>query len=124
MSMLYIGDAYDEKGAGTTDLARAAEWFSRAADRGSTLGRHKLGRVYLDLERYAEAQQMFEIGVSENYAPSMNMLGLMYMRGIGIDRNVSRARSLLEQSASLVMYSEKEISPVYYLEAFLGHSNS
>jgi TPR repeat protein len=100
MSMLYIGDEY-RKGAGTTDLARAVEWFSRAADRGSALGRYKLGRAYLKLERYAEAQQAFEIGVSENYAPSMNMLGVMYMQGIGINRNVSRARPLLEQSASL-----------------------
>ena len=101
MSMLYIGEAYDEKGAATTDLTRAAEWYSRAADRGSTLGRYKLGRVYLDLERYGEARQMFEMGVSENYAPSMNMLGMMYMKGIGINRDVSRARPLFERSASL-----------------------
>ena len=101
MSMLYIGDAYDEKGAATTDLTQAAEWYSRAADRGSVLGRYKLGRVYLDLKRYAEAQRMFEIGVSENDAPSMNMLGRMYKNGIGVNRDISKARPLLERSVSL-----------------------
>ena len=62
---------------------------------------YKLGRVYLDLKRYAEAQRMFEIGVSENDAPSMNMLGRMYKNGIGVNRDITRARSLLEKSVSL-----------------------
>ncbi|HTO83812.1 MAG TPA: tetratricopeptide repeat protein [Methylomirabilota bacterium] len=101
MSMLYIGYAC-RHGEGTArDLVRAAEWYSRAASRGSKLGRYLLGRVYLELERYAEAQQMFEMGVSENYAPSMNLLGIMYMRRRGIERDTSRALFLLEQSASL-----------------------
>ena len=119
MSMLYIGEAYDEKGAATTDLTRAAEWYSRAADRGSTLGRYKLGRVYLDLERYGEARQMFEMGVSENYAPSMNMLGMMYMKGIGINRDVSRARPLFERSASLGhVFAKRNLAAIFLRGTF------
>jgi TPR repeat protein len=101
MSMVYLAHAY-RTGIGTgIDLRQAEDWYGRAAKRGSTLASYELGRVCLELKRYADAKEAFNVGTAKSYAPSMHMLGMMYFKGSGVDSDLSKARDLLERSAAL-----------------------
>src|SRR5262245_1150397 len=84
MSMVYIAHAI-RNGIGTRmDLPQAEAWYRRAADRGSLLALYEVGRIYLEMENYPKAVETFSKGVTKNHAPSMHMLGLMYLEGNGV----------------------------------------
>jgi TPR repeat protein len=101
MSMIYLADAY-RLGIGTTvDLRQAEDWYRRAANSGSLLGTYELGRFCLEMTRYMEAVKAFSAGAARNYSPSMRMLGIMYMEGNGVEKDVPRARALFESAAAL-----------------------
>jgi uncharacterized protein len=98
MSMMYIGHA-NSKGIGTQiDLPQAAAWYRRAADRGSLFALYKVGRIYWDMGNYPKAVEAFNEGATRNDAPSMHMLGLMYLEGNGVPVDINRARALFESA--------------------------
>jgi TPR repeat protein len=100
MSMMYIADAY-RTGKGTKiDLVRAEEWYRRASENGMVLGTYELARIYLDAKRYEQAKEAFDIGASKKYLPSINMLGTMYRDGLGVDRDLKRARDCFERATA------------------------
>jgi uncharacterized protein len=101
MSMLYIANAYRNGVGSGTDLQQAEEWYRRAMDRGSVLGSYELGRVYYEMENYPKAEKAFRAGESQNYAPSINMLGMMHLGGTGVEQNTGKARDLLERASAL-----------------------
>jgi len=101
MSMLYIANAFSEGVGVRADPQQSEQWYRKAADCGSMLARYELGRLLLKREEYRAAQEAFERGMSQNHAPSIHMLALMYLRGQGVSKDKRRARELLEKSASL-----------------------
>jgi uncharacterized protein len=122
MSMIYIANAY-RNGVGTnTDLRQAEEWYRRAADGGSILASYELGRVFLERKEYHSAKEAFDIGVSQNYPPSMHMLALMYLRGTGVVRDISKARDLLERAAALGHIFSKRNIGVLLMKGHFGLS--
>jgi TPR repeat protein len=100
MSMLYIAHAV-RNGAGTqVDLPLAEEWYRRAASRGCLSASYEVGRVCLDMQDYPKAVEAFRNGAAKNYPPSLHFLGMMYLKGQGVQKDVSRARALFEQAVS------------------------
>lgn len=100
MSMMYIADAYRSGKGAKIDLVRAEEWYRRAAENGVILGTYELARMHLDAKRYVEAKETLAIGASKQHLPSINMLGTMYRDGLGVDRDLKRARDLFETAAA------------------------
>lgn len=101
MSMLYIAEAC-RKGMGTNvDLVQAQDWYRRAANCGSIPASYELGRILFELKNYAKSKEAFDVGEAHDYAPSINMLGMMYLRGLSVEKNISRARELLERASGL-----------------------
>lgn len=96
MSMLYLADAY-RNGTGTQiELSQCREWFKRAAAAGSLLASYELGGLYWDAKDYEMAHRQFSLGASKNYAPSMNLLAMLYAYGKGVPADHQKARELLE----------------------------
>jgi TPR repeat protein len=96
MSMLYLADAY-RTGTGTgIDPSQTREWFARAAAAGSLLASYELGGIHWDAKDYETAHREFSRGAAKEYAPSMNLLAMMYANGLGVPVDVQRARELLE----------------------------
>jgi TPR repeat protein len=96
MSMLYLADAY-RTGTGTDiDPSQSQEWFGRAAAAGSLLASYELGGIHWDAKDYENAHREFSGGAAKKYAPSMNLLAMIYVNGLGVPVDVQRARELLE----------------------------
>jgi len=101
VSMLYIADAY-RKGRGTAvEIYEAKDWYTRAMQSGSVTGCYELGRIYYEQRNYSKAEEAFRQGESKNHAPSIHMLGLMHLKGIGVEKNRDKARELFEKASSL-----------------------
>jgi uncharacterized protein len=96
MSMVYIAHAYRTGNGTKIDLTQAEEWHRRAVAAGIVGASYELGRGHLRRMAYRGALDAFRIGAKENYAPSMNMLALMYLRGEGVPIDAAKARDLLE----------------------------
>jgi len=100
MSMVYVADAY-RRGIGTgVDLLQSNEWFRRATDAGSMVASYELARNYLEANASDKALEMLSMGAEKGYPPSMNVLGMMYVRGRRVPRDFNRARELLEGAAA------------------------
>ena len=101
MSMLYIANAYS-KGKGTAvDMQQAESWYRRAMNAGSVLGSYELGRIHYERKDYSKAEESFNVGAGQNYAPSLHMLGLMFLSGAGVKKDLSKAKQLLENATAL-----------------------
>jgi uncharacterized protein len=96
MSMVYIAHAYKTGNGTKIDLTQAEEWHRRAVAAGIVRASYESGRGHLRRMAYRGALDAFRIGAKENYAPSMNILALMYLRGEGVPRDAAKARDLLE----------------------------
>jgi TPR repeat protein len=100
LSMIYLGDAY-RKGIGVSvDIAEAKKWLRRATDAGSRVAPHQLGLVHLDLKEYQQAEEMFRLGASWHYLPSLYRLGVMFADGVGTTPQPVLAREFFESASS------------------------
>jgi TPR repeat protein len=100
MAMVFLGDSY-RRGIGTDkDLAQSEEWYRRAADAGSVLGLYLLGRLFILQGRYDEAKSAFHFAAAGGYPPATSWLGRMYYFGWGGEKNIARAKLLLEEASA------------------------
>ena len=100
MSMIYLADAH-RKGLGVpSDVESARTWLKRATDEGSRVAPHQLGLLHLKLKEYQLAEEMFRLGASWNYLPSLYRLGTMYADGTGVTPQPRLAREFFERASS------------------------
>ena len=79
--------------------------IQRAADAGSSEGYHRLALVYaLGLANQprneARAAELFEKAATAGHGRAQTNLGILYLRGLGVPRDVVAARSWLEKAAA------------------------
>jgi TPR repeat protein len=97
-SMALLVEAYAKGQIVETDISQAEEWNRRAMAAGRINGSYEIGRYYIDVKDYDMARKAFLMGVEQNFAPSLNMLAIMYMNGWGGPKNLQGARDLLERA--------------------------
>lgn len=97
VSMVFLADLMFHGNYYDSDLDDAAGWYKAAAKAGLVHGTHGLGRVALRKRDYETAHLEFVRAAQEGFAPSMNMLGLMYLRGNGVSSDPSVARQYWEE---------------------------
>ncbi|MCB1885303.1 MAG: sel1 repeat family protein [Geminicoccaceae bacterium] len=89
--------------AAAGDYARAAEGYRGLALRGVVEAEYQLGRLYEDGKGVpqddAVAADWFQRGADAGDAPSMRELGLKYVRGQGVGRDLDRGLGLLAAAA-------------------------
>jgi TPR repeat protein len=100
--MLYLGWLY-QKGIGSVvDFKKAETWYRRAyEEKSSKLATYYLGNLYLDMKDYSRAQEAFTAGLLMEYAPAITCLGQMYVDGIGVSKDLEKARSMFEKATLL-----------------------
>jgi hypothetical protein len=102
MSMIYIGNAYNRAMGVKIDRREAEKWFRRAAEKGLPLAYHKLGVHYLRMEEdVSKSWEAFEAGASLNYAPSLYVIGKLYISGLGCEKNPTKGAEFLVRAVKL-----------------------
>jgi TPR repeat protein len=87
-----LGVIYEFGGEGVAiDVARAANWYRKAAEQGLPRAQYTLGRLYVDGEGvpqdYQQAVHWLRKAAAQNYVLAWNRLGVMYERGQGVPRD-------------------------------------
>lgn len=74
------------------DIEKAIQWYKKAAEKNSPVAYHNLGYLcFQDPELYDVALHYFEKAAELGYADSSYMLGIMFLYGIGTDKNKNAA---------------------------------
>ncbi|MES0828476.1 tetratricopeptide repeat protein [Ruegeria sp. SCP11] len=91
-----------ENGLGTeADMVEAAKWYRLSAEQGNLHGQSNLADYYLSQENYAEAAIWLRRAGEQNHPYASYLLGLMYLRGITLEKNVESAQFWIEKAAQL-----------------------
>lgn len=99
-----IGDMYLSGTCGNRDEQLALKWYKLAASKGERLGQFKLGLGYLDglydLKKDAkEAAIWLQKSAAQDDLLALDLLGVMYAQGNGVEQNDQMAVALLSRAA-------------------------
>lgn len=97
-NILYTGQGMQ------VDRARSFRVLSEAATRGSPVAQLDLGRAYARGNEFVqadptEAAKWYERSASSNNTQAMNLIGIAYAEGKGVDRSIDRARYWFKRGA-------------------------
>ena len=97
----WLGAILIDRGA----KAEGLNLIQRAADAGSAEGQHRLALVLMNGEaglarNPARAVELFEKAAAQGHRRAQFNIGLIYLRGQGVPRNLIQARAWLEQAAA------------------------
>lgn len=98
LSMVHLGDAYRFGKVAKADFAEAEKYYRKAADHGSLLAHYFLGWLFLKQNRLEEAMRYLNLASGKGYGPATNFLGLIYITGRGVGKDVTRGESLLRRA--------------------------
>ena len=84
-----------------TDLSKAYDWFTKAAQHGDREAKFGAGSVCLKNGDNAAALKWFSDGCGVDFAPACFRLGWMYQAGHGVNADPNRAYELLSKAYSL-----------------------
>jgi TPR repeat protein len=97
-SMALLVEIYTEGKVVPVNISEAEEWNRRALAAGRINGSYEIGRHYFKVKDYAKAREAFTTGADQNFAPSQNLLAIMYIDGLGAPKDLIGARNLLEKA--------------------------
>lgn len=105
-SMRVLGDIYSSNGHGVkTDFEKAAFWYGRAVDAGDVCAALRLADIYYCYENkglpndYERAFALYRTAADGGVTLAISRLGQMYLYGVGCEKNLKKARPLLEKAA-------------------------
>jgi TPR repeat protein len=105
-SMVYIGAAYmigespPLPARVRTDLSEAEFWFKRATDRRYPRAYYWLAQLYWKQRKHEAMKIALEDGVAAGDAPSMSLLGRLYVSGNIYEKDLPKAAALLQVAAA------------------------
>ncbi|HEY3705830.1 MAG TPA: tetratricopeptide repeat protein [Terracidiphilus sp.] len=98
-----VGLAYDTGKDVVQDLAQAASWYQKAADKGHARAQHNLGVLYEFGEGvtrdYARAAALYRQSAEQGFALSQFSLGLCYAHGDGVSQDYAQALAWYQKAA-------------------------
>jgi len=127
-AQFWLGTAYEEGLFGTTDYREAFKWLRKAAEQGHPDAQVILGEMYEDGEfvsqNYALAAKWYRkaaehVPDSGGVGQGRNQLGLLYLKGLGVPKNLVLAYmwfSLTESDTNL-KEAECDMTPAQIAEA-------
>ena len=100
-SMVYIRTAYRD-GRGVKKNENLAEsYYVRAFEAENDIAGYYLGNLYMNQGRYQESFKVLNKSAKYKFAPTLNSLGYLYLKGYRINRDIYRSRVLLEEASKL-----------------------
>jgi TPR repeat protein len=98
-----LGARYMTGEGAPRDLAVAAHWYEKAAQRGEPNAQNQIGYFYesgigvaQDLTR---AMHWYQLSASSGNASALVNMGVLYLKGIGVNKDVAHAASVFENAA-------------------------
>lgn len=119
---VFLGWMYHE-GLGTTrDVDEARAWFEKAALLGSKEGAFYCGRSAAAFGKHEEAVRWYRKAASQEYGPALLWLGLVHLRGHGVEKDLPKGISFLERAAKTGNYFAKRELALLMIRGKLGVS--
>lgn len=114
-SMVRLGDLMTEPDSEVKDVEKGVEWLAKAAEAGNAEAQLMLGMLYLDLDDLGTVERDMIAGLDwlKKAAAQENgnaefLLGVCYAQGIGVDRDLSKAKNLAGMALEHGVASEGE----------------
>lgn len=104
LAQVLLGQMYNDGRGTQKDEVKAAYWFQRSADLNNSYGQILLGQYYkygkggLPVD-FNKAIELYNKSAESNHPYAFKELGLMYLQGAGVKKDVHKAIELLEKSA-------------------------
>jgi len=94
---------YEEGRGVAKDLAKAVEWYTRAAESDDPVAANRLGRIYLEglgvAPDHAKAIEWYRRAAETGYVPAQLNLGALYAEGRVIEQDDARAMEWFRKAA-------------------------
>jgi hypothetical protein len=101
-AMLVLGELFREgEGNIEPDDKESMRWFRKAADAGNASGMLQVGAAYLLDEQYPEAAFWLGKAADKGNPAAMYNLAEMYKDGVGVAKDLQKAKQLYLQAAGL-----------------------
>ena len=102
-ALALMGQFYEEGLGVSGDLQTAADWYKKAAEKGSAIGQQHLGHFYqagrgVPLD-YQKALEWFTKAHEQGNTEATGDLATMYLMGLGVDRDCEKALALSREAA-------------------------
>ena len=120
-AMIDIGACYLFGFQVEKSVPTAIGWYERAASCGSAVAHHNLGMLALNDKNTTTSLAHFHTAAERGYADAAYMLGVMYIQGIGVEKDPMLALQWLIRSFELGKhYAARPIGDFYFQGAFDG----
>jgi TPR repeat protein len=101
-----VGDCYAEGKAGARDYKQAAEWYTKAADKGDVPAGMHLAALYRDGSKnfprdMAKAAEWYRKVADQGEPTAQGTLGTLYFLGQGVEQNYVEAYFWLDLAAAV-----------------------
>lgn len=113
---MLVGDCHEEGIGVKKDLAKAADFYAKAAAKGSVDGMLKAGLCYLNVKNPGKAIGYFEKGASKGNHACEYWAGKMLLGGMGISPNKQQAVVYLLKAAEAGMPAAQAEMGILYSE--------
>lgn len=84
-----------------SSLDQATKFFKQAFRAGIFNGYFELGKYFVSKHQHNKAFEFFSAAAEKNHPPSMNAVGISYMEGLGVERNLEIAKTMFSMSSEL-----------------------
>ncbi len=111
---VFVGWMYHE-GLGTKkDDDKALRWFEKAARSGSEKGMFYYGKLLTMKGELKKSFAEYQKSAAMGYAPALYRLGIIYAKGVGVDKNLTLADDyFLKAAARGHIFAKREIALRY-----------
>lgn len=117
-----LGLIYEQGLRGETDLVKAKQYYEQAVEKSNPMAMDSLGVFLLKEEDKFQSEnckkrayELFEKAKNLGYKKSLTNLGIMYLKGIHVQRDLVNAKDLFKKAAS---GDNPDIEAKYYLAYF------
>jgi len=88
------------------NLMLAQQWYEKAAKQGNGAAQYNLAQLYQeegqkDAHAYEKAKYWYEKAIEAEIKDAYTNLGVMYLEGLGVEKNQNKAFGFFEKGASL-----------------------
>ncbi|RDU64726.1 tetratricopeptide repeat protein [Helicobacter sp. MIT 14-3879] len=100
-----IGYIYESGFGVDIDIKKAMFYYQKACDLKYNLGCVNLGVIYIEKEKFDEANNLFDIACNNNNAEGCMNLAVSYNYGYGVDSDKNKANRLFKEALDLYIKS-------------------
>ena len=83
----------------TQDYKKALEWYMKAAEQGDESAQNMVRQIYFKLQDYDNLLKWCKKGIEQNQTDAKYTMGLILLKGYGVEKNILKAKEWYEKAA-------------------------